>query len=196
MVAGEVKALSLQTQEAVVKICESIQQIQENSKCVAERMRDLDERSEQIRDTISAFNDRVHETSGMNADATRRVLGANDRVFMSLAKLDHVVWKVNTYLSVIDGEPVFEFVDCHNCRLGKWYYEGDGQLSFSMAPSFRGLESPHAKVHAATREVFRILQTDVSHDDDGIETSLQQMEEGSDGVFQFLDRMLMEKSTT
>jgi hypothetical protein len=48
-------------------------------------------------------------------------------VFMSLAKLDHVLWKVNTYLSVSKGEPAFDFVDHHNCRLGKWYYEGEGK---------------------------------------------------------------------
>lgn len=193
VVAGEVKSLSNQTQEAVTSIGDSIGQILANSKRVAERMRGLDERSEQIRDTVSEFSDRIHETNEKNVDATRRVTGANDRVFMSLAKLDHIIWKVNTYLSVIDREPAFEFVDCHNCRLGKWYYEGDGQSSFSAMPSFLRLEQPHARVHEATRRVFALLESELASDDGTLADALYEMERGSDGVFEYLDRILAEK---
>ena len=121
VVAGEVKSLSQQTQEAVVSIGESVEQMLANSNKVAERMRDLDERSDQIRDTVNAFNQRIHETNTKNVEATNRITKSNDRIFMSLAKLDHVVWKVNTYTSVIERRPMFEYVDFHSCRLGKWY---------------------------------------------------------------------------
>ncbi|MCA9265418.1 MAG: CZB domain-containing protein, partial [Planctomycetales bacterium] len=52
----------------------------------------------------------------------------------------HVLWKVNTYLSVIEGKRQFDFVSHHNCRLGKWYYEGDGRNSFGAMTSFAALE--------------------------------------------------------
>ena len=193
VVAGEVKELSRQTQEAVGSIGKSVKQILEDSKRVADRMRSLDERSEQIRDSISAFNTRLHETTQKNADATRRTTGANDRVFMSLAKLDHMIWKVNTYLSVIDRRPAFEFVDCRHCRLGKWYYEGDGQASFSQMPSFHKLEAPHSEVHEATRRVFELLEAGLSGDDERTARALEEMEGGSDGVLEYLDHMLAEK---
>ena len=194
VVANEVKTLSNQTQEAVTNIGESVEQILANSQRVAKRMRVLDERSDQIRDTVSEFSNHIHETNEKNVDATRRVTGANDRVFMSLAKLDHIIWKVNTYLTVIDRQPAFEFVDDHNCRLGKWYYEGDGQESFSAMPSFMGLERPHAQVHEATRRVFDLLETNTNVDDRAFSTALEDMEVGSEGVFDCLDRMLIEKT--
>ncbi len=193
VVAGEVKSLSNQTQDAVTKIGNSIQQILDNSKRVADRMRSLDTRSEQIRDTVSEFSGRIQETDENNVIATHRVKAANDRVFMSLAKLDHIIWKVNTYLSVIEREPVFKFVDCHNCRLGKWYYEGDGQSSFSGMSSFGRLESPHAEVHEATRDVFDLLEADLDSDEEAIAVALKAMERGSDGVFELLDAILSEK---
>lgn len=196
VVASEVKSLSNQTQDAVASIGSSIEQILANSNRVAERMVDLDERSEQIRDTVSEFNDRIHETNEMNVNATRQITGANDRVFMSLAKLDHIVWKVNTYLSVIDREPAFEFVDCHSCRLGKWYYEGTGKSSFSGMPSFPKLEQPHSEVHEATRRVFNLLESEIASDDTAIADSINDMEHGSDGVFQHLDDMLAEKKAS
>jgi methyl-accepting chemotaxis protein len=193
VVAGEVKSLSNQTQEAVASIGRLVEQILDNSKRVAKRMRNLDERSDQMRDTVSDFSDRIQETNEKNVDATQRVIGANDRVFMSLAKLDHIIWKVNTYLSVIQGSPAFDFVDYHHCRLGKWYYEGDGQASFSSMSSFRGLEDPHAQVHEATRKVFDLLESNFAKDDPILAKALHDMEHASDGVFHCLDRMLAEK---
>ncbi|MCA9104417.1 MAG: CZB domain-containing protein [Planctomycetales bacterium] len=194
VVASEVKELSQQTQRAVVSIGESVERILQNSRRVAERMRDLDERSEQIRDSVTVFNSRIIETNDKNVDATDRITRANDRVFMSLAKLDHIIWKVNTYLSVIEREPVFEFVDCHSCRLGKWYYEGDGRQQFAATGSFASLEAPHAQVHNATRHVFEALRQGPSTEFHRLGRLLDDMEQGSDGVFEALDRMLSEKT--
>ncbi|MCA9063766.1 MAG: CZB domain-containing protein [Planctomycetaceae bacterium] len=194
VVAGEVKSLSTQTQGAVASIGKSIQQILDNSKRVADRMRDLDERSSQILETLSNLGVRIHETSEHNVECTHRVTAANDRVFMSLAKLDHLLWKVNTYLSVIEGAPTFAFVDGHHCRLGKWYYEGDGHRQFAATPSFRGLENPHEKVHEATRRVFEKLGESSHLHDNSLMSVLSDMELGSDGVFEYLDRILSEKS--
>lgn len=193
VVANEVKTLSNQTQNAVSSISQSIEQILANSKQFAERMRGLDERSDQIQQSVSSFDDNIHHTEQQNAEVTRRVIGANDRVFMSLAKLDHIVWKVNTYLSVLEGQPVFQFVDCRNCRLGKWYYQGDGQASFSRMTSYRGLEGPHEQVHESTRRVFDFIESGTPAEDPEIAEALLAMEVGSDGVFEFLDRILEEK---
>ncbi|MCA9211530.1 MAG: CZB domain-containing protein [Planctomycetales bacterium] len=194
VVAGEVKALARQTQEAVGSIGELIHHILENSKRVAERTKQLDQQSEQISEKVSDFNVRIHDTNERNVQATQQVIASNDRVFMSLAKLDHVVWKVNTYLSVLEEKPAFQFVDCRNCRLGKWYYEGDGRALFSHVPSFHGLETPHSQVHEATRQVFDLLASHVPTDDERYLEYLSEMERGSEGVFELLDRMLAEKS--
>ena len=131
--------------------------------------------------------------SAQSTEAFELVTASNDQTFMSLAKLDHVLWKVNTYLSVIAGEPTFPFVDCHDCRLGKWYYEGEGQDAFSTTSSYASLEPPHARVHDATRRIFDLLGTEIRSDDDEISQALEEMERASDGVLQHLDQMLREK---
>ena len=174
VVAGEVKSLSTQTQDAAESIGQSIEEILENSEGFAEQMAKLDDRSNQIRVAVSKLN---------------------DRVFMSLAKLDHVIWKVNTYLSVLEGKPTFQFVDCHHCRLGKWYYEGDGK-SFSATSAYSGLESPHESVHQATKQVFELLDQDVSPDDMAIANAISGMESGSEGVFDCLDAMLSDHNAS
>lgn len=193
VVAAEVKNLSNQTQAAVEKIRDSITSITDNSAQVSERMRELDHRGNEIAETVAVVNQKVHEVETMNAASTNQIIGANDTVFMSLAKLDHVIWKVNTYLSVIDGEPVFEFVDHHHCRLGKWYEAGEGHASFSEMPSYSKLERPHAQVHDATQEVFVLLDASVATADSSLKAGIEAMEQGSEGVFACLDQMLSEK---
>ena len=192
VVAAEVKALSGQSQSAAQDISQAAHDILASSQEIAERMKHLDEKSERIGETISAFDDRIQDASGRNTEIRDRVTGSDDRVFMSLAKLDHLLWKVNTYLSLLDGEPTFNFVDHHNCRLGKWYDEGDGQASFSQTNSFAQLESPHAEVHEGTKRLFDLID---SEEEDMLELSraIDMMERGSDGVFRILDHILQEK---
>ena len=111
-----------------------------------------------------------------------------DNVFVSLAKLDHVVWKVNTYLSVNQHTPAFDFVSHHNCRLGKWYYEGEGHEYYSRSQHYNGLERPHEQVHSSTKDVFAHLNGD-SPNYDAILPALQNMEAASHDVFAYLDRI-------
>ena len=121
----------------------------------------------------------------------------NDRVFMSLAKLDHVLWKVNTYYSAVTQEEQFKFVDHHNCRLGKWYYEGDGKENFANTPHFAQLESPHATVHDGTKKVFDIMIGDENGhhvDVKALAAAFDEMEKGSDEVFKTLDTILQDKN--
>ena len=148
---------------------------------------------QKIDSVVLSFNEKLSQTSNANSRSISRVSGTNDRIFMSLAKLDHVIWKINTYLSVIRSEEIFKFVDCHHCRLGKWYYEGEGQKNFSHLPSYQKLEAPHSTVHNGTKKVFDLIANE-QLDYRALEKALNEMEEGSDGVFELLDRILEEKS--
>ena len=192
VVANEVKELSKQTQEAAERISHSIERVLSHSEEVSSSMKQLEEKSDEMQQTVSGFDGRIQETNERNTKAMERIYGTSDRIFMSLAKLDHVVWKVNTYLSVIENKPVFKFVDYHNCRLGKWYYEGDGQCNFSQTSSFSRLEKPHSVVHNGTKDVFDLLGSDELNYP-AITSALDEMETGSDGVFNTLDEILSEK---
>ena len=192
VVANEVKELSKQTQGAVSEISESIERVQAHSNEVAESMKRVESKTNEMQSTISDFDQRIQDTNQRNTGAMERIYGTSDRIFMSLAKLDHVLWKVNTYLSVVEGEPMFDFVDHHHCRLGKWYREGDGSQHFSETPSFGSLERPHSIVHEGTRKVFALVE-DAQPDFEAVARALREMETGSDGVFESLDRILSEK---
>lgn len=192
VVANEVKNLSNQTKAAAEDITEAVEQINSQSRLVTESMDSSSELCEDIRTIISEFDGRLHATNDANQRAMHKIYNTKDRIFMVLAKLDHVIWKTNTYKSVLQRQEAFNFVDHHNCRLGKWYTTGEGREGFGHVPSYRELDQPHSVVHNGTKRVFDLLDYD-ENDCEEIEAALKVMEEGSDGVFRILDRMLSEK---
>jgi hypothetical protein len=101
--------------------------MQDNVKSVATASTQVIEKVGRVSTAVSGFETNLTEMGEGVKSYFMDVNVMTDSIFMSLAKLDHVLWKVNTYLSVNMNEPAFDFVDHHNCRLGKWYYEGDGK---------------------------------------------------------------------
>ena len=191
VVATEVKTLSAQTEGIVASVSDVLQRLSKSTGSVQKAIDQAGDHGRTTSTGIAELNSMIQETHHDNQKTVTNIGGNNERVFVNLAKLDHVIWKVNTYLSVLRGEPVFPFVDHHNCRLGRWYYEGDGREHFSETPSFGALERPHARVHEGTKEAFQHLEP--GSDSRKLHAALTLMEEGSKGVFSVLDRMLVER---
>ena len=192
VVADEVRKLADRTDKAVSEINISLQSMKQ----------DVDSMSEQftgIRQNVTSSSDLISELNGCitdNHDELTKSFSSmefsNDRVFMSLAKLDHILWKVNTYYSAITKTEQFKFVDHHNCRLGKWYYEGDGKENFSNTSHYKSLETPHATVHNGTHKVFELMSQE-NVDTDAMVAAFEEMESGSLEIFDTLDKILHDK---
>jgi len=191
VVANEVKELSKLTKKSAEEITTSISEINQQATVVTESMSTSESKCMLINQSIIEFYNSLQSADQKNTSAISRIYGTNDQIFMSLAKLDHVIWKVNTYLSIINGKPVIDFVDHHNCRLGKWYETGAGKANFSQCHSYQNVELPHSEVHNNTKKIFQALSETESKD---IEQYVDMMEKGSEGVFKFLDKILEEKT--
>jgi methyl-accepting chemotaxis protein len=133
VVADEVRGLANKTRSAISETGEVIDEMLAS-------VADVEQRSDEVVGGVKGIEQRVRGLDSRFSDLHRHIRSAfrhfdhmADSSFMSLAKLDHVLWKVNTYLSINLREPAIEFVDHHNCRLGKWYYEGDGKGFFSSS---------------------------------------------------------------
>jgi hypothetical protein len=61
-----------------------------------------------------------------------------------VAKIDHIVFKFRIYLAVFGmlDLKAGDVATHTGCRLGKWYYEGEGQACFSKLPGYREIEPP------------------------------------------------------
>nr|WP_236661225.1 CZB domain-containing protein [Aeromonas jandaei] len=84
-----------------------------------------------------------------------------------------------------------------DCRLGRWYYEGEGAALFGSLPSFKQLEIPHKLVHGAVNKALAASRGDWLHDDPLMQTILTEMdsaENASKQVMELLNRMVEEQN--
>ncbi|PVV16039.1 MAG: hypothetical protein B6D82_02050 [gamma proteobacterium symbiont of Ctena orbiculata] len=187
VVADEVRGLADKTQSAISETNEVIQSMHQNVESVGGDSARLIEYISQVQIDVQGFEQNLARINAEVKGYFSDISATTDSVFMGLAKLDHLLWKVNTYLSVNQGEPAFDFVDHHNCRLGKWYEQGEGKEFFSSSSYYKDLEHPHEVVHETTREVFKLLQGE--RDINALMRSLKVMEEHSMQVFRKLDEI-------
>jgi hypothetical protein len=126
--------------------------------------------SDQVLAGIIDLDARASETSGLNESlvshftTTARLASTGNTIiydvalknFVELAKVDHLVFKFEVYKVVLglSGKTVDDFASHTKCRLGKWYYEGEGRELFSQSSGYKGLEKPHAEVHKFAREAL------------------------------------------
>jgi len=194
VVAHEVKELSAATRAAVGDIRQQTKAVTESSNRSTQQLLKIEEQARVMGETVGRHVEVIEQTTAANSRAAHAAEDLNSQLFLTLAKLDHILWKVNTYLSVLEGRPVFDFVDSNHCRLGKWYREGEGNRRFSSTTSYKSLERPHAGVHGATLDVFRRLQDSGGElDVSKLAFSLDKMELASTEVFKVLDQMLEQK---
>jgi len=189
VVADEVRKLADRTDKAVGEINISLQSMKQDVTSVAEQSKNIQNQINESNESMNRLNKYLGNDSDELITTFTNISFSNDRVFMSLAKLDHILWKVNTYYSALTKEEQFKFVDHHNCRLGKWYYEGDGKENFSKCQNYSKLETPHAIVHNGTHKVFDLMVQE-NVDMKALIAAFEEMEHGSDNVFTTLDAIL------
>jgi hypothetical protein len=192
VVADEVRKLADRTDKAITEINISLQSMKQDVTTIGEKFEQVQESIEESNESIGSFNTNMEHNAQMMRATFMSTEHTAERVFMSLAKLDHIIWKVNTYLSAITQKEQFAFVDHHNCRLGKWYYEGEGSEFFKKTSSYASLENPHSIVHNSTHKIFDLMKTESIGSEKFVKV-FEEMEHASDGVFETLDRMLKEK---
>jgi len=186
VVADEVRNLADKTQAAIEETKQVITSMQDNVSSVSSQsdtmkssVVNISAESDTLKAGVSNINQEVNSYFGDIGIMA-------DSVFMTLAKLDHVLWKTNTYLSMNKKQQAFDFVDHHHCRLGKWYYEGEGKEFFSNAPSYKTLEHPHSEVHNGTKTVFDLIgQSPLNYEQ--LYNAFQVIEQNSLQVFSALD---------
>jgi methyl-accepting chemotaxis protein len=200
VVAEEVRTLSENTKDAAASIAATIDAFGQATTLMIKDSEQVKEIAEISRNAVSEFRDRVLKFADSAKTSFTQVNKAQDLSFASLAKVDHFLFKQNGYRVIHQGVNSPEAraiqVDFHRCRLGTWYYEGEGATNYSHVPSFGRLEAPHANVHQNVQEAVNLLGGHWDRDTDvqnRIYGYFEAAERASDEVIQVIDRMVEER---
>jgi len=149
VVADEVRKLAERTAKATKDIEGLVVGIRDNSISAKGAMEVLARTAEEF----SGRGARATEDMGKLMTLSNQMEGviatSAIKSFVEVAKVDHLVFKFRVYLGLFGLEELHTHDVPHHteCRLGKWYFEGEGRDTFSKLPAYRELDAPHAAVH-------------------------------------------------
>lgn len=197
VVADEVRKLAERTQKATQEISMTLNTLQQEANDIQGNSDTISDIAQKSRSDVNEFENILENFANTAHNSAKAAKYINDSLFTTLVKVDHIIFKHNTYSTIIHENAANTIVstDHHNCRMGKWYYEGEGKQLFSNTQAFKMMEAPHTAVH---RLVTQTLEC-VSRKDcrsvknrDSIIQNMQSMEQNSAELFTLLEKMVRE----
>ena len=189
VVADEVRTLASRARDASVQISELVAQIQNETSSASSVMKnvtnDTAEFGERVNLAVSDITDMLNLSHKMEEVISTSALQS----FVEIAKLDHIVWKYDIYRTMMglsDKQPS-ELSVHTSCRLGKWYYQGEGVDCFSQLPGYKEIAAPHQRVH---EEGKKALEAFHNNNIDEANIALAVMESASNDVLKHLSAMV------
>ncbi|MDD5053696.1 MAG: methyl-accepting chemotaxis protein [Sulfuricurvum sp.] len=147
VVADEVRKLAERTQKATQEVELTINVLKQNAATMIESSETTEDQATQSNQKLDEFKDSLDELITNSSVIKGHNEAIAFEIFGILAKLDHLVFKLNGYSSIFKCEVQGTFANHHDCRLGKWYEHGDGKKAFGHTDAYRRLEAPHQIVH-------------------------------------------------
>jgi len=194
VVADEVRKLAERTQKATNEIEITISTLQQEANDMRGNSDEISEIAQESNSAINEFENAFTELNSLAKGSHTVAVRVQNRLFTTLVKVDHILFKSNAYSSVLSMNKQAEFPDHYNCRLGKWY-QSIGAERFGKTPSYKAMDTNHAIVHDSVFKNIAFVHdgTVLKYDHPKkIVQNFSVMEEASNKLFHELDAMLDE----
>ena len=194
VVADEVRKLAERTQKATTEIEITISTLQQEANEMRSNSDEISSIAHESSTVINEFEGTFTDLNQLASNASESAVKIQNRLFTTLVKVDHILFKSNAYSAVLSDDSSKQFPDHKNCRMGKWYL-GLGKERFGHTRAFKEMDEPHAEVHNRVFENMKYVydNTVVKYDHPKIiEENFAKMEDASALLFNKLDNMLEE----
>ncbi|PAR48437.1 chemotaxis protein [Vibrio metoecus] len=189
VVADEVRSLAAKAQQASEKIHELVSQVVSQTSDIKNSTVDNQTITQDMEVTANQIKSVVSEVLSRSKHMQFVIGMSTATMFLNTVKLDHAVWKHQVYKHLDEGNKEGHVATHHECRLGRWYFEGEGAKLYSHLPSFSSLDKPHKQVHDAGQQALKAY---ASGNIPSIINHLSMMENASFDVTSVIDRLLGE----
>jgi len=191
VVADEVRKLAERTQKATQEVEININQLKQNANSMFAQSESMEEIANNSNAKISNFKEEFLNLTNSTCEVKKDTKHITYEVFASLAKLDHVLFKVHGYKGVFEQKDL-TVVSHSNCRFGKWYAD-EGKNLFSTTPSYSKIDKPHEIVHKSIKVALDCVKKGTCLNDINVVIDeFQKSEDASKELFLLLGDMLEE----
>jgi predicted nucleic acid-binding Zn-ribbon protein len=189
VVADEVRALATRAREASKQISDLVGNIQNETENASDIMKGVTNDTSEFGIRVETVVNEMHTMLGLSTAMEKTISASSLRGFTEIAKLDHIVWKFEIYrvMMGLSDKRSSNLTTHKECRLGKWYFEGEGVDKFSQLKGYREIAAPHQTVHEQGA-----LAIDALAKQDFVATisALDKMEQASMSVIKNLELMI------
>ena len=189
VVADEVRKLAERTQKATGEIAVSIQTLQQEAGDISTGAENMTSLARASGESIDGFKAALE---GFNHDAAETANQAGDLenlTHVTLAKLDHIIFKSNIYSSIFHTKPKENLEEgFETSSMGQWL-QSVGRTRFKAGKVLEGAIEAGKRVHSLAQANFAFIvpKPRVVENRKAIVENFTQMETASDELFAKLD---------
>lgn len=161
VVADEVRKLAERTAKATSEISTIVVAIQGETGRTKSQMEGWAAKSQAFGHDVASVTDTMQHLLDLSHQMEGTISAAALRSFVEVVKIDHILYKFEIYkvFMGISERNAESFSPHTECRLGKWYFEGEGKECFSKLDGYAALANPHQAFHQHGREAVTAFRT-------------------------------------
>ncbi len=158
VVADEVRKLAERTTKATTEIADLVNSIQGETQQAKATMELGAEDASRYSSESEAAMHGMKRLMSLSRRMEHAIASSAMLSNVELANIEELSLKLEVYkvfmgVSLISPD---DLPDYTACRLGQWYYDGEGKSHFSKLPGYREMEEPHKAVHINARKAVQL----------------------------------------
>jgi chromosome segregation ATPase len=193
VVADEVRKLAERTQKATAEVEVTINVLRQNASAIHTDSETLESEANSSSQNLENFQGKLDEVIDNSHKIKEDTMYTSQKLFINLAKLDHVLFKINTYDAIFNHKDI-TLKDHLSCRFGQWL-SSTGEEIFGKTQSFKQIDIPHQTVHKNSLAALECVKTgQCLQDINKMIGYFEEVEKASRELFEILDTMVNEVS--
>lgn len=161
VVADEVRKLAERTTKATSEISTIVTAIQGETDQTKQQMQGMADKSHLFSQEVNGVMENMKHLLDLSHQMEGTISAAALRSFVEVAKIDHILYKFEIYkvFMGISERNVDNFASHADCRLGKWYFEGEGKDCFAKLDGYAAVANPHQAFHTHAKDAVVAFRT-------------------------------------
>jgi len=154
VVADEVRKLAERTQKATSEISITIKTLQQETSEIQANSEKITTTAESSREDVINVAEMINSFKDKSIENKRNVDLALTRMFMDLARMSHLIYKLNAQEAVVEEEEIPRPKDTE-CEFGRWLRDETTIKKLSCHPEYKEIKDKiHKNIHQITNNLL------------------------------------------